>query len=345
MAPRHSRARSWILPLLLLLRVAPAAAQGQVSITFQVNDAMVKNKVLPGVSIGIARTKKGEQVTGGETDAAGQLKTRLAPGKYYVTYQLDGYVPIERTPTEVSGTAQVITTTLSMMMESVGQADRRRIQIVLNWGSRPEQVKDADSHVVCACDGADPHVFFSTASHRAAGHSAALDVDDTDWGGPETITLLDPPPGTYRYWVHSYSGPPATLGDSDAVVRVVFGDKVAGEYRVPKDLRSRVWKPFKAVEVDRTLEPRVVAFSPEELAAKADVTAPPEQTSRLEESVPAERIRPDSAPARPVRPEESAPTPPSGGSKSEDCPTGTIVFIIVVVVAMIGMVVRAGRKK
>jgi hypothetical protein len=274
MAPRHSRARSWILPLLLLLRVAPAAAQGQVSITFQVNDAMVKNKVLPGVSIGIARTKKGEQVTGGETDAAGQLKTRLAPGKYYVTYQLDGYVPIERTPTEVSGTAQVITTTLSMMMESVGQADRRRIQIVLNWGSRPEQVKDADSHVVCACDGADPHVFFSTASHRAAGHSAALDVDDTDWGGPETITLRSPAPGSYVYWVHNYSGPPATLGTSDVVVRVVIGTEEAGEFPILKGVTRRAWRPFKTIEVSKDGRPTLVRFTEEEIAEGADLAIP-----------------------------------------------------------------------
>ena len=106
-----------------------------------------------------------------------------------------------------------------------------------------------------------------------------LDVDDTDWGGPETITLIDPPSGSYRYWVHNFSGPPATLGGADAVVRVIFGDRVAGEYRVPKDITSLVWLPFKAVVVD-ALEMRVVPFTTEELAAGRHVTEPAEQVEQ-----------------------------------------------------------------
>jgi len=68
-------------------------------------------------------------------------------------------------------------------------------------------------------------------------------VDDTDWGGPETVTLTDPPPGSHVYWVHDYSGPPATLGTSDVVVRVVIGEQEAGEFRILRGVTQRSSSP------------------------------------------------------------------------------------------------------
>jgi hypothetical protein len=110
-------------------------------------------------------------------------------------------------------------------------------------------VRDADSHFVCACDGTS-HVYFADKEHRRHDHSASLDVDDIDWGGPETITLTNPPPGRHQYWVHDYSGPPATLGESDVVVRVLFDNTVIEEFRVPEGFSAREWRPFAWIEVE-----------------------------------------------------------------------------------------------
>jgi hypothetical protein len=110
--------------------------------------------------------------------------------------------------------------------------------------------------------------------HEGAEHKVELDVDDTDWGGPETITLTRPVPGTYLYWVHDYSGPPATLGASDVVVRVVIGAEEAGEFRVFKGLTRRAWRPFKAIEVGRDGRPALVRFSEDEIAEGADLVVP-----------------------------------------------------------------------
>ncbi|MBN2494503.1 MAG: hypothetical protein JXR96_07940 [Deltaproteobacteria bacterium] len=254
-----------------------AAAPGDaptLRVVFRINDSMVKDKLLPDTRIGVARSADGDYEVLGTTDASGRFETSLAPGTYFVTYRKESYVPIDRSRVEIDADGQVITTTLSMLLEAGGQAGRRRIQIVLNWGSDPSQVKDADSHLLCACGKPGAHVSYVKKTHEIGEHSAALDVDDTDWGGPETITLLDPPPGKHVYWVHDYSGPPAVLGASDVVVRVLFGDRVAGEFRVPEGLDSREWRPFESLEVDPMLDPKIVPFTAEQFAAGEDRREP-----------------------------------------------------------------------
>jgi hypothetical protein len=150
-----------------------------------------------------------------------------------VSYRLEGYVPYTSESTEVREDGQLVTVSLSRMLEAT-ESSGREVRIILNWGSRPDQVKDADSHVACPCGSGLGHVYFQNRTHEEPEHEVELDVDDTDWGGPETITLTRPVPGTYVYWVHDFSGPPATLGASDVVVHVVIGSHEAGEFRVFK---------------------------------------------------------------------------------------------------------------
>jgi hypothetical protein len=241
-------------------------------VVFQVNDSMVKDRVVPGVEIRATLEKGGEAESLGRTDSAGRLEIDLAPGTWFVSYRADGYIPIGGSPTPIPEEGGEITTTLSMLLEAQGIVGRRRVQIVLNWGSQWSDVRDADAHLVCACDE-NFEVYFADKEHLRETHSANLDVDDIDWGGPETITLLDPPPGTYRYFVRNYSGPGSALGESDVVVRVLFGDTFAGEYRVPADLATEDWYPFKSLVVGEDLAPRVVPFTPEERATQADRTS------------------------------------------------------------------------
>ena len=262
------------LPVLagLLLTLAVPAPGRDVPVAFQVNDSLVKDKAVAGASIRVARS--GKAAAKGTTDARGRLELALPPGKYAATYAKAGYVTIAASPFTVGEQPRHITTTMSMLLEAAGQARRRRVQIVLNWGSREDQVKDADSHLACACG--DGHVYFSDKRHESASHSAELDVDDMDWGGPETLTLLDPPPGEYRYWVDQYSDAGA-LGASDVVARVVFDDRVAGEFPAPPDASSQTWRPFKAVRVGEDLAPELVFFTREELSQGQDRALPPEQ--------------------------------------------------------------------
>jgi hypothetical protein len=168
-----------------------------------------------------------------------------------------------------------------MNLESVGLEGKRRIAVVLNWGSEPRQVKDADSHLLCGCGAQSAHVYFASKTQNVEGRVLSLDVDDMDWGGPETIQVVDPPPGTYWYWVHQYSES-GTLGGSDVVVRVLDGDRVAGEYRPPQDVSARQWRPFESILVDKLGDVRIVPFTDAALQQGQALSLPPEAQAFLE---------------------------------------------------------------
>jgi hypothetical protein len=250
----------------------PELAQA-LTVRFELNDAQVKGRVLEGVAVSVAPAGGGAAIASGRTGPDGRWMARVAAGTYEVSYRLEGYVPYTSGETEVREDGQLVTVSLSRLLEAT-ESGGREVRIILNWGSRPDQVRDADSHLVCPCSAGGGHVSYRNRTHEAADHRAELDVDDTDWGGPETITLTRPVPGTYLYWVHDYSGPPATLGASDVIVRVVIGAEEAGAFRVFKGITRRAWRPFKAIEVGRDGRPTLVRFTEDEIAEAADLAVP-----------------------------------------------------------------------
>jgi hypothetical protein len=252
---------------------AQPATPAAVDVRFELNDAQVKGRALEGVAVSVTPAGGRGEVASGRTGSDGRWTTRLPPGAYQVSYRLEGYVPYTSEATEIREEGQLVTVSLSRLLEAT-ESGGREVRIILNWGSRPDQVKDADSHLACPCGAADRHVYYQNRMHEAADHKVELDVDDTDWGGPETITLTRPVPGTYLYWVHDYSGPPATLGASDVVVRVVIGAEEAGEFRVFKGITKRAWRPFKAIEVGPDGRPTLVRFTQDEIAEAADLGVP-----------------------------------------------------------------------
>lgn len=265
-----------LLAALAALAPFPLAAAG---VRFEVNDAHVKDKAVPGVTLLIATAPGTDAALTARTDEDGIADVDLAPGTYWVSYVRSGYVPIGDSETEIRADGQVVTTTMSMLLEAEGGTARRRIRIVLNWGSRPTQVRDADAHAYCVCGSSDAHVYFADMRHENLGHVVELDVDDREWGGPETVTLSDPEPGSYPYWVHQYSRDEETLGQSDVVVRVFLDNTMAGEFRIPPELAQRTWKPFREIAVGPDLIPELIRWSAEELAADSHLTPPPDRLS------------------------------------------------------------------
>jgi hypothetical protein len=175
---------------------AQPAAPPAVSVRFELNDAQVKGRALEGVAISVAPAAGGAAVASGRTGSDGRWTARLSPGTYPVSYRLDGYVPYTSGATEIREDGQLVTVSLSRLLEAT-ESGGREVRIILNWGSRPDQVRDADSHLACPCGASDRHVYYQARVHQAAEHRVELDVDDTDWGGPETITLTRPAPGHF----------------------------------------------------------------------------------------------------------------------------------------------------
>jgi hypothetical protein len=263
-----------LLPLLLVAFLGPMVALAA-EVILLVNDSMIKDKSLAGVFLTITGSADETIIAEGKTDQEGRFSTDLAPGPYRLNLRKPGYVPMAETPFEVIGKeSQRLTFTMTMLMESLGLDEQRRVQIVLNWGHGNDQIPDIDAHLLCPCQVRSSHVYFGDKTHTANEHSISLDVDDRDGGGPETITLLDPPPGHYTYYVHDYTSSLPRLGTSDVVVRVIFGDQPAGEFRVPATVTHRLWHPFKAIEISESLEPRIIPFSPAEIASEAPFLNP-----------------------------------------------------------------------
>jgi hypothetical protein len=278
-APRRSgRAVASCWTLLLAFAAWGTTARTEeptapVSVRFELNDAQVKGRSLEGVQVRVVAPGRAGEIASGVTGSDGRWTAHLPRGTYEVSYRLPGYVPYTSGATEVREEGQILTVSLPRLLEAT-ESGSREVRIILNWGSRPDQVRDADAHLACPCGAPGRHVFFQERVHEGAGHRVELDVDDTDWGGPETVTISNPAPGSYLYWVHDYSGPPATLGTSDVVVRVVIGAEQAGEFHVFKGVTRRAWRPFKAIEVGADGRPSLVRFTEDEIAEAADLEVP-----------------------------------------------------------------------
>ncbi len=80
------------------------------------------------------------------------------------------------------------------------------ITMRLNWGLVPS---DLDSHLITP---SGTEVFYAGRGNLVAAPFAALDVDDTDSYGPEVITLTKLMVGTYKYFIHNYSGQTSSNG-------------------------------------------------------------------------------------------------------------------------------------
>jgi hypothetical protein len=272
------------IPFVLLVVVAITApstskADSDLAVTFELNDALIKNERLPGVHLRLnplASVDAGptDPVFEGTTGPDGRLAASLPAGDYLATYHKAGYVPIQATRITVHTSGQLITTSLTPMLES-GSNRQRIVRIVLNWGSDTSQVKDVDAHMAPESGGPDQEVYYMEKRFAGAGaFSIELDVDDVDWGGPETITLTEPPPGRYLYWVHNYSGG-ASLGESEVVVRVFIDDRLAGEYRAPEAAQERYFRPFQAIQIGADLAASVLEFDSQAEVASAHLTKPP----------------------------------------------------------------------
>lgn len=136
--------------------------------------------------------------------------------------------------------------TMSPTMES------GEFRIVLRWVNAPS---DLDSHYnAVTTDGYRDHVYYANRD----GYSANLDRDDTDYDGPETITvtdfdLLD---GGFTYSVHDYTNRSSTsstvLSNSGAYVEVYRGETLLRTYYVPTGKVGTVWNVF-SIDADGNL--------------------------------------------------------------------------------------------
>ena len=169
----------------------------------------------------------------------------LDAGHYTAYASAEGYTSSAFTVTCVGGTTTPGQDGVLSPEMVIGET-----RIVLTWGETPA---DLDSHLTGPLpDGSRFHLYFPHADSRGGSPWPAhvtLDLDDTTAEGPETTTVLDQLPGTYRFSVLDYSnrnsGTSKALSDSGAQVRVFRGAQQLATFNVPANTPGTLWQVFE----------------------------------------------------------------------------------------------------
>ncbi|MCB0415239.1 MAG: carboxypeptidase regulatory-like domain-containing protein [Bdellovibrionales bacterium] len=163
------------------------------------------------------------------TNSQGQYESPyLLPGTYYVDIRRDGYINVQNQAVRVNrGQESRENLSLSEPLED------GVYRVTLSWTSqKANAVRDVDSYL--QIPGVSEPLSFQ--NKQRAYHGAYLDRDDTDWIGPETITINDMKQGTYIYYVNNYDARnnKQALGNSDIRVKLYEGDRLLKSFTVPQ---------------------------------------------------------------------------------------------------------------
>ena len=194
-----------------------------------------------------------EGVGASETDAQKAKITNQADGKYTIVLPAGEYTMI---------VSKAGYKTASMTVQSRGESTignqnctitptvpEGQVRIVLEWGMKP---KDLDSHLFNVSQKI--HIFFPDKWKKARRNGreiANLDVDDRDYEGPETTTILQQLSGQYIFIIHDYTNgheeytnyQSKDMAESGAKVSVYVGSNDPLIFEVP-DQPGIVWEVF-----------------------------------------------------------------------------------------------------
>ncbi len=174
------------------------------------------------------------------TTATGAYRfANLPAGTYSVAAASAGYINGSLTGISIGGTERG---DQDVLLSPEGSENE--IRIVLSWGAEP---RDLDSHLYGPTEsGSRFHISYSSRGSLDTGIRAALDVDDTNSYGPETVTITEQRPGVYRYAVHHFTGN-ASLSSSGAVVQVYRGSTLLERFEPPVGGSGKgdVWVVFE----------------------------------------------------------------------------------------------------
>ena len=162
------------------------------------------------------------------TDSDGNYSSpHLLPGTYYVDITREGYINITDQTVRVNrGQDSNENISLSEPLEN------SVFRVTMSWSTqKPGAVRDVDSYLSI------PGVSIPNSYNNKGRnyHGTYLDRDDTDWIGPETVTIHELKQGTYTYYVNNYSerGNISALGNSEVRVKLYKGENLLQSFQVP----------------------------------------------------------------------------------------------------------------
>ncbi len=223
-------------------------------------DAATGEPVAEGITLHIrqgANNVNGEPVQSVVTDATGGYRfTGLRSGNYCI--QVEDTRDVEEPYVRITYNVVVLAnTTMQSNMTISKYVEGDQIRFVLTWA--PEDVEnhtvpsDLDSHLVGPTGDLEDkfHVYYSDSSYYDTVETenedgeiiydsvryADLDVDDTTYEGPETVTIYNKVDGLYHYYIYDFSNQSdeenTKLATSLASVKVYIGTRCVATYNVP----------------------------------------------------------------------------------------------------------------
>jgi hypothetical protein len=195
----------------------------------------------PGINV-----TTGTVVAGTATLSNGSYSfSNLNAGQYTAQVGRTGYNTTYFTIVSIGGT-----TTGNQNATITPILSTQETRIILTWGFTPA---DLDSHMTGPLpDGTRFHMFFPYAEANLGSPwptYVKLDLDDTMNYGPETTTIYQQVPGTYRFSVHDYTNLFSTnsyaLSGSGAQVRVYQGSNLVASFNVPANQAATLWTVFE----------------------------------------------------------------------------------------------------
>jgi len=181
----------------------------------------------------------GLEVASAFTDAAGVYAAKVPPGTTKMKVEGAGYITNNRGPLDFVTDIRPGQVADAGMSKPLPEDAWR---VVLSWGERP---RDLDSHIFFGCDMAQHVSYLETlgSSERGGGLQVALDRDDVDGYGPETVTMRNT--GKCKevgccmisFMVHRYSKD-MKLKESKALVTLYKGSSEVAKYEIPNCLKD-----------------------------------------------------------------------------------------------------------
>ena len=231
------------------INLLPSSYEGKVgNAKGTIMDSAEKDKALPEITIYARKNKNNlvdDAIVSTKTNAQGEYEFKDLPAGYYTIQAVDERPDVQKRYTSVYFNILVRPDETTVKGETMNMPiERGTIRFVLNWGSAASgAISDADSHLIGPkAEGKGVfHTYYSDRTYYADQEGleryADLDVDDTDWEGPETTTIYNETPGIYRFYIHDYTNGGSEncseLSKSDVRVAVYSGDFLLATYHVP----------------------------------------------------------------------------------------------------------------
>lgn len=192
----------------------------------------------------VADTQTSRHVVSG---SSGQFVLEgLEPGLYTVVVAKEGYITQTQGAVRLSASGgNVLSVSLLVSLQANEAA------ITLRWGDSgagPQVSSDLDSHLL-KFSSTGVQTYHISWRNKLGNATDSLDRDDTDYVGPETITLSLDSSSRYRYYVDNYrAGNGSTLGGSTPTVIVRLG-QVSREFSLPigEQSTAKYWLVFDIV--------------------------------------------------------------------------------------------------